>query len=817
MKISRICSEFEYGDWVIHKFGVDDSGDQVHQTDKIKDWFYFKTDKLELLSAFKKLNINTSKKYKSLFGDDVTAIEYSSLKEKKVIDENFPDFSYEADVPPEFKYILLNKEKWSNIEDRHLVYFDIECWADSDQDLDAAQPERTRAPITAISTYSTKFKKYFMFSWHPEQTAELTTPKFVEKDDTTYVFCKTEREIITAFLFFVHDYNVDLITGWYSANFDLPYIINRAAILGIDTSVLSPLGRVKCYKKGEFWRTYITGLDHIDMLEAVQDLGYNLSNYKLSTAAKEILEDPEMEKLTDVGWKDWKDNYGGFLKYSKRDVELLKRIDEKKGIFSLYVMIQKLTNITGLNEVMYKSSVVDKYILSECNNEFIFPTRITQSRQPYMGAIVLDPREPGLHENVAVFDFASLYPTSIMSFNLSPETYITSEEQLLNIGKNSEYIIEKLKSKGFDFVDTQFNEELFGKRYFFYAHSHKIGLLPRILKKMYAERRLIKAKMKKLDKHSEEYGRLDKHQNAIKIILNSAYGAMGFPYFRLYTPEVADAITYFAREALLFAVKRAEEDGFGVLYGDTDSVMAKKLNRTNEDVQKWVDDFNSSLTEKFVKKYNFGVNKAYSMLELEFEKDLEFIYFGDAKKRYYAIVRPEGDKYIRGLNIIRKDAPAIVKTKLDELAELAVRNKLTSEVLMSFREEIKSLPIKEIGITKRFGKRFDQYKKNKPQHLTASLWANEILGCSITHRDIPYLFYVVSKCEEELKPRLRHNTICLLEEQLSKISDYSNLFTIDYDMWFEKQILDQLDEFEYIESVMVAVKECREVIKNESK
>ena len=91
--------------------------------------------------------------------------------------------------------------------------------------------------------------------------------------------------------------NVDIISGWYSSQYDLPYIINRCKALGLNYKVLSPINRVTIYKRGEYWKIYIEGLDHIDLMDALKDLGYNLSNWKLETAAREILENPDIEKL----------------------------------------------------------------------------------------------------------------------------------------------------------------------------------------------------------------------------------------------------------------------------------------------------------------------------------------------------------------------------------------------------------------------------------------------------------------------------------------------------------------------------------------
>ena len=107
----------------------------------------------------------------------------------------------------------------------------------------------------------------------------------------------------------------------------------------------------------------------------------------------------------------------------------------------------------------------------------IFPTRRTIQRRGYAGAIVIDPTEPGRHKDVTVMDYTSLYPTTIMAFNISPETFITSEEECQKLGINFEDVKSELEKDGVPVIDTGFQEDLFGKRYLFYSHKHKLHLL----------------------------------------------------------------------------------------------------------------------------------------------------------------------------------------------------------------------------------------------------------------------------------------------------------------------------------------------------
>jgi DNA polymerase elongation subunit (family B) len=249
-----------------------------------------------------------------------------------------------------------------------------------------------------------------------------------------------------------------------------------------------------------------------------------------------------------------------------------------------------------------------------------------------------------------------------------------------------------------------------------------------------------------------------------------------------------------------------------ILVHNTDSAFFKQKDEMN--IQSWVKNFNDKLLDEFIPHYNYGFKHEYALLELQYEKDLEKVYFGDSKKRYYGIERDTNKKYIRGMNIIRKDSPPFLKEKLNELSEMIVRGDFTLDHLKVLREKIETIPYTELAITKKFSKRFELYEKTQSAHLKAAKFANEILGTDIDHRDIPYMFYIVSHCEEDKKPKDRNKAICLLDEHLHFIDERKDLFEIDYEVYFDKQVLQQLMEFSHIDYVMEILNEYKKGAKN---
>ena len=122
------------------------------------------------------------------------------------------------------------------------------------------KPEKALMPITSIQCYSNLKKKYFIFAWHPEQTKNFEETKVVEKDNIIYFLSSTEEEMILGFLNFIREAKCDILTGWYSAGYDMPYIINRCKRLGLPYQMLSPIDDVYMKKKGEYWKDLYPGI-----------------------------------------------------------------------------------------------------------------------------------------------------------------------------------------------------------------------------------------------------------------------------------------------------------------------------------------------------------------------------------------------------------------------------------------------------------------------------------------------------------------------------------------------------------------------------
>ena len=802
MKLSRITSKFNTNTnkYDIFLYGYNSNGEFITKKDTFNDYFYISENKVQfLLNEYKRLKAVPNSKCKSIYGEDIVKIMIGAPWTRKKIEKSYKYDIFMCDVKIEIKYLIENPYEWDN--NRNICFYDIETWYDKN-DPSTNTPSKAQMPITSITCYISKEQKYYILTWHPEITKDVEDFKVIEEEDKKLILCKDEMTMIRGFISMIKLKNVDVMTGWFSDWYDLPYIVNRCKVL--KTKIWEQLSPINySYNYGS--RIYINGLDTIDYQEIViEGLGYRLSNNKLATASKEILGDKSLEKLHEESWKDWLDNYNDFLKYAIRDVEILKEIDDRIQGIPLYVKQQQIAFAPSLNYCVSRSHLLDSKLINTYNEKYKFPFKDYGKKVTYEAAIVLHPKEPGLHHDVIIADYLSLYPTIIMAFNISPETFIASHTQALKAGTSIDDIIKILKEENVSYVDTGYSDHLVGKRYLYFSQNNQQGIIPETLRGWFKERLETKKQMKECVRKSKTYEALDKKQYALKILLNASYGATAFPGFRLHKFECSDTITYFSRKALMFAINKFEEYGFKVLYGDTDSIFIKIENINDDEINNYINKINKDILNELVLKYNpdLPINE-YMFLELEYEKRLSTIYFSNSKKRYYGIDAKTSEPYIRGLNIIRIDTPEALKPLLNKLSNDAVLEKITLNDLISLRKKVETIKYEKLGIVKNFTKKFSNYKKTQPQHIVASKWANEKLKCNINHNDNPYLFYIVDKVDGV------QNAICLNFEDLHLINERKDIFEIDYDIYFDKQVLSQLEEFDFIPLVKKIIHEYR--------
>lgn len=795
-------------------------GNNEKKSIRWNDYVYVKieyADKLLSLVGDNNINVDFHKKY-GIFNskNKCYRVEILEYKYKDILKKEYDNYLCEADCASELNFIREKNVKFDSHRD--IAFVDIELWQEGDNENSTLNVEKPIHPITLISIYSTKNNKYILIYWHPDLNNIDEKYDMKEEGDTIYISCNNEECMLNIFFNIVNVFDFDILSGYYCNNFDFPYLFNRCKHLGINYNNMSPIGKVKYYNRSKSetndYYININGRELIDYFDIIKDSQkIRLSNYKLDTAAREIISS-DYGKTKIGGFKDWKNNLKKFLEYGKRDVDILKQIEDKIGLLRIIISVQCFSNIINLNHYFSNTILVDSMILTNYKKDIVFPTRKVKliNEGKYSGAIVYEPKK-GLYRNIYLFDYTSLYPSILVTFNISPDTYITTYKYLNNklkgdYAKNNELFGQRLKEKYACYIDSGYVESSAYRGYYFKAQSNMIGVIPEIVKNIFQERINVKKRLKKINKKDKDYEKLNHYQFALKILLNSIYGVLGNKYFRLYSRECADAVTTFGRLLLEFA-KHTFEDKFKgeCIAGDTDSIFLKFKEEIDLDIDEILSKYKDYLLNDFVKLKNSDIKSGWNLLNLEYQKKFDYIYFPGSKKRYYAIDN-KGDSYIRGLNVIRKDTPNVLKNKLNELMKLSVLDKMTFEVIDNLFDRIKTYNYSDIGVYKSFSKSFNLYTKNIPQHLKGVKFTQQYIKSAreIFHTNIPLMFYIINKVDNS---KDKSDVVCLVEEDLYLIDKSKDIFEIDYLTFFNKQVLVPMEEFSLISTVKNSIDEFK--------
>ncbi|MBN1923284.1 MAG: ribonuclease H-like domain-containing protein [Nanoarchaeota archaeon] len=694
--------------------------------------------------------VNHAKKY--LFDNKITPLTSVSVKGEKLI------------PPPGIDYYI-EVEEISSVESdsvkHNILCFDIETYNPN------GVSEVSSDPVVMISYASTKGSRGVL-------TWKKTGRKFAK-------VLSNEKEMIKEFVKIINSEKPSFLVSYNGDNFDLPYLKERAKInkavfkLGWDGS------SVKFKNRGVRGSSAtITGLVNIDLYPFIAtSMGTYLKTdtYTLNAVCEELLgeckEDFDIMLLKEF-WD--KGDIDKLLDYSLRDAEITLKLADK-----VLPLLFELTRIVGvLPEYVCRSgfsSIVENYLMKETRyfNEVILrkPSReelTLRFRQTYKGGFVFEP-VPGFYENIAVFDFRSLYPSIIVAHNICPTT--------LNAKGRDVHVSPEILVN---------NQEVS----FRFAKSPK-GFIPTLIKDLIERRANVKSILKKIDKSDDDYSILSARQNAIKILANATYGYLGFPQARWYSLECAASITAWGRQYINNVIKRAEIAGLKVLYGDTDScffILPKP-------------DVNSAM--EFVAKVNKNLPE---MMELQFEGFFKTGLFVSKKgqstgaKKKYALCNDRNELTVKGFELVRRDWSIIAKELQENILKKVLTEKDFKGALKLLQEKINDVknnkpPVEEFVITTRMTKDVKSYDSLGP-HVSAAMKAKKN-GKSITSGML--INYVIVKGKGSISER-SYLIDDVVEKGLIPDSDY----------YIEHQLIPSVEEILKV----VGFKE-EDIIKKEQK
>lgn len=389
---------------------------------------------------------------------------------------------------------------------------------------------------------------------------------------------ETETEIIKRFVETIKKYQPDLIVGYNSDNFDFTYIKQRAKLLGVKLNLGIDESELKFMRRGFTNSAAIKGLIHVD-LYLVMRRYMNLDRYTLERVYLELFGEEKFDLPGDRLWEYW-DSDGEALdqlfQYSLDDVVATYKIAEK-----ILPLNMELTRIVGqplFDMARMATGQQVEWYLTRKAFEYgeVVPNKPSSSQyserrgKRAVGGYVKEP-ETGLHENIVQFDFRSLYPSIIISKNVSPDTLVAKAQGVIECIDEE---IDVQENAGTGYSNNCNNDEYhIAPEYGYKFLKEPPGFIPSVIGHVLTERSRLKQKMNDTEDPMEKKI-LNVQQDALKRLANTMYGVYAYSRSRWYSIECAEAITAWGRDYIKKTMKKAERFGFHSIYADTDGFYA---------------------------------------------------------------------------------------------------------------------------------------------------------------------------------------------------------------------------------------------------
>ena len=757
-------------------------------------------------------------RWTGLDGTNVEPIKFGNMKEAG-------DFAKRYDGVENFKIFGTTNYVTQYIAEKFpgVIPFDasqVSVWTiDIEVESDDGFPEPSKAdhPVISITMKQRGSDEYHVWGMQSYDAGE----------NVLYRVCKDELTLMTNFLDWWREHTPDIITGWNSRTFDLPYLINRMTKLaGFDEAKkFSPWGLVSessYFDEGMKSQIYnITGVEQIDYLEIFKKFTLNTwgrqESYRLDNIAHVVLGERKLSYEEHGSLHSlYLHDFQKFIDYNIKDVELVDRLDEKLGLIELCMTMAYRGGVNYI-DALGTTNIWDSIIYRLLMRKMIAcPPNVERPKSDFMGGYVKDP-EVGSHEWVTSFDLASLYPNIIVQYNMSPETVLdgfvndVSVEKFLNreVTHQGDYTLAPTGSK--------FSKE-------------KQGIVPNIIKQYYDERKIIKKQMLESKQEFEKnptkeltnkIAQLDNQQMSIKILMNSLYGALGNRWFRYFDQRVAESITMAGQLSIKWAERAVNDemqkllktDKDYVIAMDTDSVYIKMVDLVDQfkpkDPVKFLDKICHEHFEKVLRESYAELAETTNAYENRMEMEREVIAdrgIWVAKKRYILNVHNnEGVQYaepklkMMGIEAVKSSTPQVVRERFKEVFGVIVNGTEleTQQYISDFKAEFKKMPPEDISFPRgvsdvvKWSDKKTIYTKGTPIHVRGALMYND----AVVSKGLSKRYELIKNGSKvkfvylKMPNHLRENVISY-PLNLPKELDLHPY--IDYDKMFNKTFLDPL-------------------------
>ena len=671
-------------------------------------------------------------------------------------------------------------------------------------------PDEARQEILAITLKSSRNNKYTVFG------LKHYDPELSELDlEIEYFRFDNEHTLLSAFVeWWEQPYHLpDVITGWNTRFFDIPYIVNRLArVLGEDeTRRLSPWKMIEQRKIKRMGREStafdIIGVQSLDYMDLFQKFAYTYGNqesYSLNHISHVVLGDEKLD-YSDIGtfMEVYDNDFQKFIDYNIKDVELVHRIDEKLGLIDLVMTMAYMAGV-NYSDTLGTTAIWDCIIFRELMRKNIaVPQPKEHKKAAFVGGYVKDPHV-GMHDWVMSFDLNSLYPNIIIQYNMSPETLIRMPNA---IGAKA--------ANGATF------------------RKDKKGIIPEIVEKMYETRVSVKKEMLQVKQEIEKKGKsdqlvrkasiLENKQMSTKILLNSLYGAMGNRYFRYFDLQVAEGVTTTGQKVIQHSESVVNKYLQKILEDDKDRVIAMDTDSLYVGVGDLVNKFCKDNPVDFLDK--FGTEAIEPLLEKAFDKfakdtdayDNRMVMKREAiadrgiwtaKKRYILNVHDnEGVRYakpkikVMGIEAVKSSTPEVCRDAMKQMFKIIVTGdeSKTQDAIAEFKQVFKGLPPHKVAFPRgvsnitNYADKVHIFSKGTPIHSRGALLFNHYVKKNnldkkyrlIQNGDKIKFVYLLKN------NAMRQNVISFPDENLPEELGLHKY--IDHELQFQKTFLDPLE------------------------
>ena len=636
--------------------------------------------------------------------------------------------------------------------------------------------------ITSIAFNDPRTDEYFCYVLDETNKLEIEGGCWEAAYNETVVSYKDEYDLLNAFFMHYMKIKPTILTGWNVEFFDIPYLYNSASnVIGKNIAdLLSPIRNVYW---SDFNKRYkIAGVSILDYLPLYKLFTFSQRmSYRLDAIGELEVGEKKVEyegTLNDLYEKDLEK----FVQYNLQDVKLVKKLDDKLDFIEIARGIAHLGHVPYEDVFMSSRYLEGSILVYLKKKQIVAPNKPKRpkvySNDKFVGAYVQEPQK-GKHDWVYDLDITSMYPSCIMSLNISPETKIGKiigwdPEEFLNKNNRKTYMIEQDGKEMGRFTEKELSNFLDGRKIGVASNgvmyrSDKDGLLSDLLRKWFDERVEYRKLSKKFheqgDKEKSDY--FDRRQYLQKILLNSLYGVLGLPVFRFYDLDNAEAVTYTGQSLIKFTKKISNsfynkelgDTKDHCIYIDTDSVfysatpLVKKrfpnLNIRDEDkMSKAILEIASEVQTYLNSGYDYFAKKFCNLDTHRFDIKQEVIAKSGlfvTKKRYgLKIINDNGKKVnkmmVKGLDTVRSSFPTAMRDMLSKVLEdilMDVPKDKLDKFILNFKNSMRlmdvdkiSIPIGVKNIYKFIGKKngqFSGHKKGTPVHVKSAIAYNDLL------------------------------------------------------------------------------------------